>query len=195
MSDLSFYSLDTRMSVSEWNQCNWAVRPSNPLVTRRNNPDLKSYKFLLDNAVKTFGPGTAKTFKLFESQGGKNLLFSDDTKTLSDTGSKNTYTSYLGKLQTFISCTSRPDVYQCLVVKNPKQPYFVIWQKKWRKISNSKVTSSLVSILAIRGQCGAVPVYRYLISAPVKWTSASDWLLKNPWITCQKISPARQWPP
>ena len=28
--------------------------------------------------------------------------------------------------------------------------------------------------------------YRHLITAPVDWTSASAWLYKHPWITCQQ---------
>ena len=32
--------------------------------------------------------------------------------------------------------------------------------------------------------------YRHLIPAPVNRTSASAWLHKHPWITCQKIKPS-----
>ena len=154
------------MSVSEWNQCNWAVRPSNPLVTRRNNPDLKSYKFLLDNAVKTFGPGTAKTFKLFESQGGKNLLFSDDTKTLSDTGSKNTYTSYLGKYRHIIAQLLDRTSASVWLYKHPYSVIIMAEKVTKNEISNSKATSSLVSILATRGQFGTVQIFNSCINRP-----------------------------
>ena len=34
--------------------------------------------------------------------------------------------------------------------------------------------------------------YRHLIPAPVDRTSASAWLYKTPWITCQKITQAHQ---
>ena len=37
--------------------------------------------------------------------------------------------------------------------------------------------------------------YRHLIPAPVDRTSASFWLYKHPWVTCQKISQTHQYDP
>ncbi|CAH1789988.1 unnamed protein product [Owenia fusiformis] len=87
----------TRKSMSEWDSCNWAVRTSNTIMTR---PDaaIADFKHLLQKASAAFANNPQEPFNLFNSSayGGQNLLFSDDTKSLTDVGSANSYDKYLG---------------------------------------------------------------------------------------------------
>ena len=65
--------------------------------------------------------------------------------------------------------------------------------KPGRRFERQNVAKCLMAgqtVLCIDQQRSGAVQYRYLIPAPVDQTSASAWLYKNPWITCQRNKPS-----
>ncbi|XP_055084575.1 transferrin-a [Periophthalmus magnuspinnatus] len=86
--------------ISEYASCNLAAVPAHAVVTR---PELRSkvVSVLMDQQVNSdfakFGiTGSNGQFRMFESQGGKNLLFKDSTRCLQETQSSS-YEEFLGQ--------------------------------------------------------------------------------------------------
>ncbi|XP_066508637.1 serotransferrin-1-like [Hoplias malabaricus] len=81
------------VAVSDYKNCNWAEVPAHAVVTR---PESRSevVTVLKEQQVK-FG-GSDAQFKMFQSEGGKNLLFKDSTKCLLEVSNKKSYRDFLG---------------------------------------------------------------------------------------------------
>uniref|UniRef100_A0A7N6A7T7 Serotransferrin n=1 Tax=Anabas testudineus TaxID=64144 RepID=A0A7N6A7T7_ANATE len=82
--------------ITDFATCNLAQVPAHAVVTR---PDTHSevVRILFDQQAK-FGPsGSDPTFRLFQSEGGKNLLFKDSTKCLHEVQAGTNFEQFLGQ--------------------------------------------------------------------------------------------------
>ncbi|XP_061776368.1 transferrin-a [Nerophis ophidion] len=80
--------------VTQFKDCNLASTPAHAVVTR---PETRNdvVRVLQEEQAK-FGRGTAASFKMFESEFGKNLLFKDSTKCLQEVPPGSSYEKFLG---------------------------------------------------------------------------------------------------
>lgn len=81
--------------INEYVSCHLAVVPAHAVVTR---PESRAEvaRILQDQQAK-FGPsGSDNTFRLFQSESGKNLLFKDSTKCLQEVPAGSSYEQFLG---------------------------------------------------------------------------------------------------
>ncbi|XP_071376891.1 serotransferrin-1-like [Centroberyx affinis] len=81
--------------ITEYASCNLAKVPAHAVVTR---PETRSevVRILKDQQAKFGTSGSDLTYRMFESDGGKNLLFKDSTKCLQDIAAGTTYQTFLG---------------------------------------------------------------------------------------------------
>ncbi|XP_040911895.1 serotransferrin-like [Toxotes jaculatrix] len=80
--------------VSEYSRCHLAKVPAHAVVTR---PEIRNKVIgILKKQQDQFGTGSDSFFKLFQSEGGKNLLFKDSTKCLQEVPSGENYEKFLG---------------------------------------------------------------------------------------------------
>ncbi|CAD5117088.1 DgyrCDS5901 [Dimorphilus gyrociliatus] len=92
-----------RKSWNEFENCNWGTVKSHIVMTSAvNDADTRNeYKKLLQTLSDDFKPNGANEnlFELFESRtyGGRDLLFSDETKLLEDVKDKDSYYTWVGK--------------------------------------------------------------------------------------------------
>nr|ASO45446.1 transferrin [Oplegnathus fasciatus] len=81
--------------ISEYESCNLALVPAHAVVTRPESYN-DVVRTLQDQQAK-FGPGGSdSTFSLFQSDGGKNLLFKDSTKCLQEIPAGTSFEQFLG---------------------------------------------------------------------------------------------------
>merc|ERR1719383_81505 len=81
--------------ISDYASCHLAVVPAHAVVTRPESHS-EVVRILQDQQTK-FGPsGSDPSFKMFQSDGGKNLLFKDSTKCLQAIASGISYEVFLG---------------------------------------------------------------------------------------------------
>ncbi|KAM5165099.1 serotransferrin-B-like [Mantella aurantiaca] len=87
----------SRVSVNEYKKCNLAELPPGIIFTmpEKRNTVVR----ILKNQQSLYGRNAFQRhiFQMFESTGGHDLLFSDDTKCLVETGQKITLKEYLGE--------------------------------------------------------------------------------------------------
>uniref|UniRef100_UPI003AB0B1DA serotransferrin-like n=1 Tax=Centroberyx gerrardi TaxID=166262 RepID=UPI003AB0B1DA len=83
------------VAITEYVSCNLAKVPAHAVVTR---PETRSevVRILQDQQAKFVISGSDTTFRMFQSEGGKNLLFKDSTKCLQEVAAGTTYQSFLG---------------------------------------------------------------------------------------------------
>ncbi|CAJ1072255.1 transferrin-a isoform X2 [Xyrichtys novacula] len=101
--------------ISEYQQCNLAKVPAHAVVTR---PESRSDVIqVLQNQQAQFGMSADEfSFKMFNSNNGKNLLFKDSTKCLQEVQAGTTYDQFLGSeymdaMNSLRSCgTTAPDL-------------------------------------------------------------------------------------
>uniref|UniRef100_A0A3B4XGH8 Serotransferrin n=1 Tax=Seriola lalandi dorsalis TaxID=1841481 RepID=A0A3B4XGH8_SERLL len=81
--------------VSDFLSCNLAKVPAHAVVTR---PESRSevIRVLQDQQAKFGISGSDASFRIFHSEGGKNLLFKDSTKCLQEIPSGSNYEQFLG---------------------------------------------------------------------------------------------------
>ncbi|XP_044075040.1 transferrin-a [Siniperca chuatsi] len=81
--------------VTEYLSCHLAKVPAHAVVTR---PEIHGevIRILQDQQAKFGTTGSDSTFKLFQSDAGKNLLFKDSTKCLQEIQAGTTYDQFLG---------------------------------------------------------------------------------------------------
>uniref|UniRef100_A0A3B4U175 Serotransferrin n=1 Tax=Seriola dumerili TaxID=41447 RepID=A0A3B4U175_SERDU len=81
--------------VSDFLSCNLAKVPAHAVVTR---PESRSevIRVLQDQQAKFGNSGSDASFRIFHSDGGKNLLFKDSTKCLQEILSGTNYEQFLG---------------------------------------------------------------------------------------------------
>ncbi|XP_041847938.1 transferrin-a [Melanotaenia boesemani] len=81
--------------VSDYAECNLAIVPAHAVVTR---PESRSEVVRILQVQQTmFGPsGSDSSFKLFQSDNGKNLLFKDSTKCLQEVPPGKSFEQFLG---------------------------------------------------------------------------------------------------
>ncbi|KAI3374952.1 hypothetical protein L3Q82_021477, partial [Scortum barcoo] len=85
----------TRVAIDDHLNCNLALVPAHAVVTRPESHGAV-VRTLQDQQAK-FGPGgTDSTFSLFQSDGGKNLLFKDSTKCLQEISAGTSFEQFLG---------------------------------------------------------------------------------------------------
>ncbi|XP_040911894.1 serotransferrin-like isoform X2 [Toxotes jaculatrix] len=81
--------------VSEYSRCHLARVPPHAVVTR---PEIRNKVIdILKKQQVQFGTGSDSFFKLFQSEGGKNLLFQDSTKCLQTIHTGTNYEQFLGQ--------------------------------------------------------------------------------------------------
>ncbi|CAL8366786.1 unnamed protein product [Boreogadus saida] len=81
--------------ISDFASCNLAAVPSHAVVTRPDARD-RVVTTLLDQQSKFGTDGSDPSFRLYQSDGGKNLLFKDSTKCLQEVPSQTTADAFLG---------------------------------------------------------------------------------------------------
>ncbi|XP_071781225.1 serotransferrin-1 [Centroberyx gerrardi] len=83
------------VAITEYASCNLAKVPAHAVVTR---PETRGevVRILQDQQTKFGTSGSDTTFRMFQSEGGKNLLFKDSTKCLQEVAAGTTYQSFLG---------------------------------------------------------------------------------------------------
>ncbi|KAM9844514.1 transferrin-a [Aulostomus maculatus] len=81
--------------ISDYASCNLALVPAHAVVTR---PEALSevVHILKDQQAKFGTTGSNPSFKMFQSDDGKNLLFKDSTKCLQEVPGGTTYVKFLG---------------------------------------------------------------------------------------------------
>ncbi|WP_289449375.1 hypothetical protein, partial [Klebsiella pneumoniae] len=81
--------------VSDFLSCNLAKVPAHAVVTR---PESRGdvVRVLQDQQAKFGNSGSDSSFRMFQSKGGKNLLFKDSTKCLQEILSGMSYQQFLG---------------------------------------------------------------------------------------------------
>nr|AAP94279.1 transferrin [Pagrus major] len=101
--------------VSDYLSCNLALVPAHAVVTRpESHGDV--VRILQDQQTKFGTSGSDPTFKLFQSDSGKNLLFKDSTKCLQEISAGTTFEQFLGQeymgaITSLRQCTdSTPDL-------------------------------------------------------------------------------------
>ncbi|KAL3988493.1 BTB/POZ domain-containing protein KCTD2/5/17 [Sarotherodon galilaeus] len=84
------------VEISDYATCHLALAPAHAVVTR---PDSHSKVVrILQEQQATFGnSGTDPSFRMFQSENGKNLLFQDSTKCLQEVPQGRTYEQFLGE--------------------------------------------------------------------------------------------------
>ncbi|XP_037644109.1 transferrin-a [Sebastes umbrosus] len=83
------------VAVTEYASCHLAVVPAHAVVTRQESRS-EVVSALLGQQAK-FGPGVADaSFRMFQSDSGKNLLFKDSTKCLQEVTAGQNYAGFLG---------------------------------------------------------------------------------------------------
>ncbi|XP_028988133.1 serotransferrin-like [Betta splendens] len=82
--------------ISDFKLCNLAKVPAHAVMTR---PEIRNtvVKTLKDQQDKFGRHGSDSTFKLFDSEGGKNLLFKDSTQCLQEVDAGRKYDQFLGE--------------------------------------------------------------------------------------------------
>ncbi|XP_032386558.1 transferrin-a [Etheostoma spectabile] len=85
--------------VTDYVSCHLAAVPAHAVVTRPESHS-EVVNVLRDQQAK-FGSGASDaSFRMFQSEGGKNLLFKDSTKCLQEVSAGKTYTEFLGEQYT-----------------------------------------------------------------------------------------------
>ncbi|XP_072524398.1 transferrin-a [Salminus brasiliensis] len=81
--------------VTQFAKCNLAKVPAHAVVTR---PESRSdvVAVLKEQQARFGSSGSEPQFKMFQSEGGKNLLFKDSTKCLKEVSDKKGYREFLG---------------------------------------------------------------------------------------------------
>ncbi|XP_070775056.1 transferrin-a [Enoplosus armatus] len=82
--------------VTDYISCNLALVPAHAVVTRPDLTHGEVIRVLQDQQAKFGTSGSDPTFKLFQSETGKNLLFKDSTKCLQEIQAGTTYDQFLG---------------------------------------------------------------------------------------------------
>ncbi|KAF3699356.1 Serotransferrin Precursor [Channa argus] len=83
------------VEVSAFASCNLAAVPAHAVVTRPESR--QEVVRILKEQQSKFGATVADaTFRMFQSEGGKNLLFKDSTKCLQETKAEETFAQFLG---------------------------------------------------------------------------------------------------
>ncbi|KAM4551839.1 transferrin-a [Odontesthes bonariensis] len=82
--------------ISDYASCNLALVPAHAVVTR---PESRSevIRILQDQQTQFGTSGSDSSFKLFQSDQGKNLLFKDSTKCLQEVSAGKSYQQFLGQ--------------------------------------------------------------------------------------------------
>ncbi|KAM3605207.1 uncharacterized protein V6R79_022248 [Siganus canaliculatus] len=81
--------------VTDFASCHLALVPAHAVVTRpESRADVVR---ILQNQQTKFGNSGSDPFRLFQSDGGKNLLFKDSTKCLQEISSGTTFSQFLGQ--------------------------------------------------------------------------------------------------
>ncbi|XP_029308597.1 LOW QUALITY PROTEIN: transferrin-a [Cottoperca gobio] len=101
--------------VNQFTSCNLALVPAHAVVTR---PEIhhEVVRILKEQQIKFGSNGTDSTFRMFNSDSGKNLLFKDSTKCLQEVAAGTSYNSFLGPdymnaMDSLRKCnTSTPDL-------------------------------------------------------------------------------------
>uniref|UniRef100_A0A668A0C6 Serotransferrin n=1 Tax=Myripristis murdjan TaxID=586833 RepID=A0A668A0C6_9TELE len=81
--------------VTDYVSCHLAVVPAHAVVTRPESRD-KVVRILKEQQAKFGNQGSDPTFRMFQSDEGKNLLFKDSTKCLQEVPAGTTYKQFLG---------------------------------------------------------------------------------------------------
>ncbi|KAJ0058801.1 hypothetical protein NL108_000503, partial [Boleophthalmus pectinirostris] len=83
------------MPISDYEQCHLAKVPAHAVVTR---PEMRTkvVKTLVDQQDRFGVHGSDDKFRMFQSEGGKNLLFKDSTRCLQEIQAKS-YDTFLGE--------------------------------------------------------------------------------------------------
>ncbi|CAG5896709.1 unnamed protein product [Menidia menidia] len=83
------------MAITEYASCHLALVPAHAVVTR---PESRSdvVRILQEQQTQFGASGSDPSFRLFQSDQGKNLLFKDSTKCLQEVSAGKTYEQFLG---------------------------------------------------------------------------------------------------
>ncbi|XP_049889736.1 transferrin-a [Epinephelus moara] len=84
------------VAVSDYVNCNLAVVPAHAVVTRPESRN-EVVRILLEQQVKFGTTGNDPSFKMFQSDSGKNLLFKDSTQCLQEVPAGTNYEGFLGQ--------------------------------------------------------------------------------------------------
>ncbi|XP_005912845.1 transferrin-a [Haplochromis burtoni] len=83
------------VEISEYATCNLAQVPAHAVVTRPESHS-KVVRILQEQQARFGNTGTDPSFRMFQSENGKNLLFKDSTKCLQEVPLGTTYEQFLG---------------------------------------------------------------------------------------------------
>ncbi|XP_051258635.1 transferrin-a [Dicentrarchus labrax] len=81
--------------ITEYASCHLALVPAHAVVTRPESRG-EVVRILQDQQAKFGSTGSDPTFRLFQSESGKNLLFKDSTKCLQEVGAETSFSTFLG---------------------------------------------------------------------------------------------------
>uniref|UniRef100_A0A669E324 Serotransferrin n=1 Tax=Oreochromis niloticus TaxID=8128 RepID=A0A669E324_ORENI len=84
------------VEISDYATCHLAVVPAHAVVTRPDN-HRKVVRILQEQQARFGNTGTDPSFRMFQSENGKNLLFKDSTKCLQEVAEGSTYEQFLGE--------------------------------------------------------------------------------------------------
>uniref|UniRef100_A0A669D259 Serotransferrin n=1 Tax=Oreochromis niloticus TaxID=8128 RepID=A0A669D259_ORENI len=84
------------VEISDYATCHLALAPAHAVVTRPDSHS-KVVRILQEQQAIFGNTGTDPSFRMFQSENGKNLLFQDSTKCLQEVPEGRTYEQFLGE--------------------------------------------------------------------------------------------------
>ncbi|CAI5641226.1 unnamed protein product [Oreochromis niloticus] len=84
------------VEISDYATCHLALAPAHAVVTRPDSHS-KVVRILQEQQARFGNAGTDPSFRMFQSENGKNLLFQDSTKCLQEVPEERTYEQFLGE--------------------------------------------------------------------------------------------------